>query len=516
MLHTQHKQTHTRRLSKNIDKMSFNLQVFLFYSLPIIFTLLVSKLYFSSKKSHKNLPPSPPRLPLIGNLHQLGSSTHRVLQSMAQTYGPLMLLHFGTIPVIVASSADAAREITKTHDVIFSNRPFINIAHRLFYNSKDIGFAQYGEYWRQVKSIAVLHLLSNKRVQSYQQVREDEVAHLIKKIQESNESVIDLCELLISLTNNVISRVALGRTYEGMGVNYKNIPVRIGAMLGRFSVGSYIPWLAWVDRLTGLHREADQLAKEIDEFYEGVIEEHVNKKVVDVEGQDLVDILLDLQRDNSTGFVIERYTIKGIIMDLFGAGTETTFTNLEWAISELLKNPHAMKELQQEARKVGKGRLMIPEDDIDKMPYLKAVIKETLRLHVPVPLLIPHESTKDVNLLGYDIPSGTQVMINAWAIARDPSIWEQPDEFRPERFLNTPIDYKGFHFEFIPFGAGRRKCPGMGFAIAINELALANLVYKFEFALGEEGLDMTESDGVTAHRKYPILVTATPFLGDSM
>ncbi|KAJ0751099.1 putative cytochrome P450 [Helianthus annuus] len=207
--------------------MSFNLQVFLFYSLPIIFTLLVSKLYFSSKKSHKNLPPSPPRLPLIGNLHQLGSSTHRVLQSMAQTYGPLMLLHFGTIPV---------------------------------------------------KSIAVLHLLSNKRVQSYQQVREDEVAHLIKKIQESNESVIDLCELLISLTNNVISRVALGRTYEGMGVNYKNIPVRIGAMLGRFSVGSYIPWLAWVDRLTGLHREADQLAKEIDEFYEGVIEEHVNKK----------------------------------------------------------------------------------------------------------------------------------------------------------------------------------------------------------------------------------------------
>ncbi|KAJ0790156.1 putative cytochrome P450 superfamily [Helianthus annuus] len=137
---------------------------------------------------------------------------------------------------------------------------------------------------------------------------------MIKKIQGANESVVNLSELLISLTNNVISRVALGRTYEGMGVNYKNIPVQIGAILGRFSIGSYIPQLAWVDRLTGLHREADQLAKEIDEFYEGVIEEHVNKKVVGVEGQDLVDILLELQRDNSSSVPLERYTVKAIIM----------------------------------------------------------------------------------------------------------------------------------------------------------------------------------------------------------
>ncbi|KAI3820714.1 hypothetical protein L1987_08262 [Smallanthus sonchifolius] len=198
--------------------------------------------------------------------------------------------------------------------------------------------------------------------------------------------------------------------------------------------------------------------------------------------------------------------------DVFGAGTDTTFTSLEWAISELLRNPRAMKELQQEARKIGQGRSMIPEDDISKMPYLKAVLKEALRLHPPAPLLVPHESTKDVKLLGYDIPSGTQVMINAWAIARDPSIWEDPEEFRPERFLNTPTDYKGTHFEFIPFGAGRRLCPGISFAMTINELALANLVYKFEFALiGEEGLDMTESNGITVHRKFPILVTSTPY-----
>ncbi|KAI3686403.1 hypothetical protein L1987_80079 [Smallanthus sonchifolius] len=170
-----------------------------------------------------------------------------------------------------------------------------------------------------------------------------------------------------------------------------------------------------------------------------------------------------------------------------------------------------MKELQQEIRKIGRGRPMIPEDDIDKIPYLRAVLKETLRLHAPAPLLLPRESTKDVKLLGYDIPSGTQVMINAWAIARDPSIWEEPEEFRPERFLNTSTDYRGLHFELIPFGAGRRGCPGISFAIAIAEFALANLVYKFELtSADEDSLDMTERDGMTVKRKFPIRVIATP------
>ncbi|KAL9998710.1 putative cytochrome P450 [Helianthus debilis subsp. tardiflorus] len=170
-----------------------------------------------------------------------------------------------------------------------------------------------------------------------------------------------------------------------------------------------------------------------------------------------------------------------------------------------------MKKLQQEAHTVGQGREMITEDDLDNMPYLKAVLKEALRLHVPAPLLVPRESTKDVKLLGYDIPSGSQVMINAWAIARDPLIWEEPEEFRPERFLNNKMDYKGLDFEFVPFGAGRRGCPGINFAMIINEIVLANLVYKFEFSLlGNEPIDMTESDGLTVHRKFPILVKATP------
>ncbi|KAJ0578383.1 putative cytochrome P450 [Helianthus annuus] len=489
--------------------MSFNLQVFLLSSFPLLLVLLLLKSYFSSSKSHKNLPPSPPKLPLIGNLHQMAPGPHRALQSMAQTYGPIMLLHFGTVPVVVFSTVEGAKEIMKTHDVVFSNRPFLDIGGRLTYDARDIVFASSGEQWRQMKSISVLHLLSKQRVQSYQQVREDETVLMIRTIQQANESVINLSELINTLTNNVISRVALGRKYERNEV--KAILDGIVELLASFSVGNYIPWLGWIDKLRGLHRRADELAKDQDDFVEGVLKEHENKKESHVERKDLVDILLEIQRDNSTGFQLERYMIKAIIMDMFGAGTDTTSTTLEWTLTELLRNPRVMKKLQQEAQKVGQGRSFIPEGDIDKMPYLKAVLKESLRLHTPVPLLVPRESTKEVKIMGYDIPSGTQVIINAWAIARDPSIWDEPEKFKPERFLNSPIDYKGVHYEFTPFGAGRRKCPGITFAMVVNEVVLANLVYKFDFGLpGEEGLDMTEDVGFTVHKKLPVRVVATP------
>lgn len=182
-------------------------------------------------------------------------------------------------------------------------------------------------------------------------------------------------------------------------------------------------------------------------------------------------------------------------------------------MSELIRNPAAMKTLQNEVREAGKqGK--IKEEDLDKMVYLKAVIKESLRLHPPVPLLLPHESTQDTEVMGFDIVSGTCVVINAWAIGRDPWLWENPEEFRPERFLDTSIDFRGHHFELIPFGAGRRGCPGIAFATCVLELALAKLVNNFDFGLPNGGsgvdLDMTEASGITIHRKSPLFVLITP------
>lgn len=173
-----------------------------------------------------------------------------------------------------------------------------------------------------------------------------------------------------------------------------------------------------------------------------------------------------------------------------------------------------MKKLQQEVTIVAQGRSMIHEKDLEQMEYLKATIKETLRMYPPIPLLIPRESMQDVKIMGYDIPAHTQTIVNAWAIGRDPTLWDEPDEFRPERFLNNSIDYKGLHFELLPFGAGRRGCPGVQFAIVMYELALANVIYKFDLALPDgvkcEDLDMSETNSITLHKKSPLLVMATP------
>ncbi|CAH1421431.1 unnamed protein product [Lactuca virosa] len=198
---------------------------------------------------------------------------------------------------------------------------------------------------------------------------------------------------------------------------------------------------------------------------------------------------------------------------MFSAGTDTTFTSLEWAISELIKHPSVMKKLQQEATIIAQGRSTILEEDLEKMQYLKAVIKESLRLHATVPFL-PRETTEDVKLMGYDIPVGTQVLVNVWAIGRDPTLWEDSNKFMPERFLkDNSTDYKSLHYDWLPFGAGRRGCPGIQFATTIMELALANMVHKFHFALPNgiknEDIDMSETYGITVHKKSSLLVVAS-------
>ncbi|KAL0417242.1 UNVERIFIED_CONTAM: cytochrome [Sesamum latifolium] len=183
------------------------------------------------------------------------------------------------------------------------------------------------------------------------------------------------------------------------------------------------------------------------------------------------------------------------------------------AMTELLRHPSVMKKLQTEVREIVKDKQDITDNDLEKMQYLKAVIKETLRFHPPIPLLVPRQARKDVKIMGYDIAIGTMVITNAWAISRDPVSWDEPEKFEPNRFLNSPIDFKGLDFELIPFGAGRRGCPGIAFAMATTEFVLANLVQKFDWKLPDEGkeLDMREHPGVTIHRDVPLLVAATHY-----
>ncbi|XP_024972065.1 cytochrome P450 71A6-like [Cynara cardunculus var. scolymus] len=477
-------------------------------SILLVF-LILFKWLSSVPESHKNRPPSPLKLPVIGNLHQLGSSPHSYLHDLAKKHGPLMLIHLGSVPVVVASTPETAQEILKTHDLEFCYRPKSSISHALSFGSKDIAFSPYGEYWRQIKSISMLQLLSTQRVRSFRQVREEETRVMIDMITKSHGSLVDFKELLTSLTSNVVCRVTLGKTYQGL--KFKHLLTRVTYLLGVFSAGSYIPWLSWVGRLWGLERAAIELAPEVDAFLEGVLEEHINKRSrADVDDetdkpQDFLDILLD------PIISLHRDTVKAIILNVFAAGIESTAASIEWALSELLRHPQAMRKLQLEVSEVAQGRSTISEEDVEKMPYLKAVIKEALRLHPPAPLLITREAIKDVKLMGYDIAAGTQVLVNAFAIARDPSLWDEPDKFKPERFLSNAIDYKRHHFEYLPFGAGRRMCPGTQFSIAIDQIVIANLVYKFDLALpDDEELDMSENMGLVVHKMAPLMAMAIP------
>ena len=202
-----------------------------------------------------------------------------------------------------------------------------------------------------------------------------------------------------------------------------------------------------------------------------------------------------------------------VMQDLLGAGTDTLTTLLIWTMAELLQHRIVMQKLQLEVREVVKDKQDISDNDLVKMHYLKAVIKEALRCHPPVPLLIPRVANSDVKIKGYDVPAGTVLMTNAWAIGRDPASWDEPDKFEPARFLNTSVDYKGLDFEFIPFGAGRRGCPGIGFSAATVEFVLANLVWKFDWEVADGGksVDMAESPAATLHKVVPLLAVANEY-----
>nr|GLL36136.1 cytochrome P450 71A3-like [Ipomoea trifida] len=292
-----------------------------YYLFPLFISILfLSRFLFSPQRVRKNLPPSPPKLPLLGNILQLGSLPHRALQKLSTHYGPLMLLHFGSVPVLVASSPDAARAIMKDHDLAFSDRPASSMASRLLYGYKDVASAPYGEYWRQMRSICVLHLLSNTRVKSFCNVREEETRLMVEKIRQLSScgSVINLSDIFIELTNDIVCRVALGRKYSRTGGNgekdFKSLLGEFLELLGTVNVGDYIPWLAWVNKINGLDRRVDKAAKELDEFIDGVVEEHVGLKKEEGDGLDFVDILLDIQRENKIGFPIQRDSVKALIL----------------------------------------------------------------------------------------------------------------------------------------------------------------------------------------------------------
>ncbi|PPD92033.1 hypothetical protein GOBAR_DD11020 [Gossypium barbadense] len=382
-----------------------------------------------------------------------------------------------------------AKEVMKTHDLDFCSRPHQRCSHKLSYNGSDLAFSPYNDYWREMRKICVVHLFSG--MQQYRPIRKGEVARLIEKISKLSvdSKPVNLSESMMCLSSTIICRIAFGKRYDEEGAERSRFHELLNesqAIFSSFSCSDFFPYMGWLDRFTGLHSRLEKTFKELDTFYQQLIDEHLDPNRLKPQQEDILDVLLQTWKDHDFSFDLTIDQIKAILMNVFIGGTDTSSATVIWVMSFLMKNPKCLKKTQAEIRNLVGHKGFVNEDDTRDLTYLKAA--------------------------GYDIPAKTLVYVNAWAIGKDPETWENPEEFYPERFIGSPIDYKGQHFELIPFGAGRRVCPGMHMGVAVVELALANLLYKFDWempiAMSKEDIDFDALPGLATHKKNPLILVA--------
>ncbi|CAM0885007.1 unnamed protein product [Alopecurus aequalis] len=467
----------------------------------------------------RRLPPSPPALPIIGHLHLVGSLPHVSLASLARKHGPdVMLLRLGAVPTLVVSSPCAAEAVLRTNDRVLASRPRSIVADIVTYGSLDVAFAPYGDHWRKARKLLTTHVLSPKMVQSFHNAATEEVSMVMAKINKAAEvgGTVDMSELLNSFTNDMACRIVSGKFFlkEGRSKLFRDLIKDSSMLLGGFNLEDYFPALPRVRMLKrAVCAKAERVRHRWADMLDMVIDDRVDKDMstFDHKNADFVDILLSIQHE----YDLTREHMKSLLTDVFFGATDTSSNTLEFTLAELMRRPHLMGKLQDEVRSIVRlGHETISEMNMNNMTYLRAVIKESLRLHPVVPLLLPHLSMADCNISGYMVPSGTRVLVNTWAIGRDSASWEDAKEFIPERFIeggsDVRVNFKGNDFQFLPFGAGRRMCPGMNIAIVSVELMLANLMYHFDWELplgvDTKDIDMSEVFGLTVRRKEKLLL----------
>ncbi|XP_019159446.1 PREDICTED: cytochrome P450 CYP736A12-like [Ipomoea nil] len=466
------------------------------------------------KMKGKKLPPSPRGLPILGHLHLLGKNLHHDLSKLAKQYGPIMHLRFGLADIIVASSPQAAELFLKTHDLVFASRPPLEAAKQISYGQKILSYSPYGPYWRNMRKLCTLELLSNLKINSFQAMRREELCYLIESLKQaaSDRVAVDLSCKVSELISDMSCRMVFGKKYEMKDLDergFRGVIKEDLQLFGKLNLGDYFPFLGKLD-LQGLTRRMKDVAKIYDKFFERILDDHEQSGSSSDQTKDFVDTMLSIMMSGEAEFQFNREHIKATLLDLFGASSDTSTIVIEWIMSELLRHPQIMKKVQEELKsKVGLDR-MVEESDLEDLKYLEMVIKESLRLHPVAPLLAYHEAREDCMIEGFHIPRKSRIIVNVWAIKHDPNVWADPEKFIPERFEGSNIDYRGRYFELIPFGSGRRICPGVQLGITLVRLVVAQLLHCFDWELPNgmpfEELDMTEEFGLVVTRVNHLMV----------
>ncbi|GJR24893.1 cytochrome P450 [Tanacetum coccineum] len=520
-------------ISSNKDEFNLSLVSVITIVVVILAILWYKLTLLSSSNGAPSLPPGPWSLPIVGYLPFLGPDPHLKFTEMAQTYGPIFKTYLGSKLHIVISSPEFAKAMFRDQDENFSNRNAGIATSIISYGDQDVVWSDNNSTWRNLRKILVQEVLNTKSLQETSYFRRDEVRKTIKHVFTKIGSNISINELFFITEANVLTSMvwgnSLGEEAKDGQIDQAEFRLAISKMfelLIKPNVSDFIPSLAWLD-LQGVARDMKREFHRMDQFITTIINNRIESNsrrskdaVLQHEGKkDLLQVLLELHNQkNATSPSMTH--IKALIMDIMVAGIDSTTTLVEWTMTEILKNRHVMDRVQEELANIVGVNSMVEESHLPKLQYLAATIKETLRVHPVGPIGLPRSPSQTCVVGGYTIPKGCTVYLNLWALNRDPRSWDNPLEFNPDRFMTQDGtkngDFQGNNMKFLPFGTGRRLCPGYPLADKMQTYILASLFHSFNWTLpkGEEHDLSGIFLGISLKKKKPLIVIPSQRLSD--
>ncbi|KAL4562780.1 hypothetical protein LXL04_026810 [Taraxacum kok-saghyz] len=485
---------------------------------PTFFLFLCALLTFiyavtTTGRRSSRLPPGPYPLPIIGNLLKLGDKPHRSLATLSKQYGPLMSLKLGSRTTVVVSSPEFAKEFFHTHDVAFSSRTVPYTARIVEHEKYSIAWLPTGDRWRRLRRITREFLFSVQCLDGSELQRGQTVQELLDHVNTccTNGKAVNIGAAVFTTTLNILSNSIFSMDFAQYDTvssqEFKEAVMALLELVGKPNLADFFPILKPFDP-QGFLQQGNVYGHKLLAIIDKIINKRLESRLSSSTNNDVLDSLLNLVQKDESSFSCD--DMRHLFFALFVAGTDTATGTIEWAMAELIRNPVKMEIVRSEIFKdMQNNTEHIEEKHIPQFPYLQAVIKETLRLHPPAPFLVPHQAIDNVEVKGFMVPKNAQIICNVWAMGRDPSVWSNPEMFMPERFLESNIDYKGQDYELIPFGAGRRICPGLSIAHRMMHIVLGSLIYKFDWKLEGnirvEDMDMEEKFGLTLPRKVPLM-----------
>ncbi|KAJ8449749.1 hypothetical protein Cgig2_001405 [Carnegiea gigantea] len=487
--------------------------------------ILILILYSLFQRLRYKIPPGPKPWPVVGNLYDIKPVRFRCFYEWAQQYGPILSFRLGSKLNVVVSNAELAKQVLKEYDQNLADRHRSRSSAKFSKDGKDLIWADYGPHYVKVRKACTLELFTQKRLEALRPIREDEVTAMIDTLfrdctnPENKGKPLKVRRYIGAVSFNNITRLTFGKRFinskgelDPLGKEFKAI--LSGGRTNKMGfLSEHLPWLRWI--LMPFDKEKIETAKHnarLDRFTREIMDEHTKAKLQGGAKNHFVDALLRIKEE----YELSEDTIIGLLWDMVIAGMDTVSISVEWALAELIRNPRVQKKAQQELDRVIGNQRIMTEEDFSSLPYLQALAKESLRLHPPTPLMLPHKAKTHVKIGGYDIPKGTIVYVNVWGLGRDPNVYPNPEEFRPERFFEVDIDMKGQDFRLLPFGAGRRICPGTQLGINLVTSMLGHLLHHFDWnppnGMKPEEINMKEDPGIVTYMSNPLQAIPVPRL----